>query len=840
MKLEKAGKPKELNYTELKWTCDPCSFKFESTSTLKPIEGIIGQERALKALKIGVDLRAQGFNIFVTGLSGTGKFSTIKKMLESIRPNCTELHDYAYVNNFKDSDRPVLLSFPAGTAAKFKKDLGNAIKFLQEKIPQLLETEPFVSTKKKIYAEYGVAQQEALKGFEKKLRKDHFTLGQVKVGELARPEIFALIENEPVMVGQLGEYVSEGKITEVQAEQITSKYTGYQEELQRVFKASLKLSQDFQEKVLTLEKEATKDLVDMTIDELINTYKIQRVVDYLELVKLNVFDTLDIFKGQKPAREETEGGIIVDYLKEYEVNIILDNEDVKECPVIIETSPTFSNLFGTIEKYSDGNGGWYADFTRIKSGSLLRANGGYLVINAVDAYTEPGVWKSLKRVLLYGKLEIQDVANLYMFSPSILKPEPIEVTTKIILIGNEHIYGILSNYEDDFNKIFKIKAAFDYEIKRSDQAILEYAGIIKKLIEAENLQEFDASAIAKIVELGARYAGEKNKLTTRFAYIADIAREANFWAIDSGDKNVTNYHVLQAYDSFRDRHSLYESKVSEMISEGTILIDTEGEKVGIINGLAVYGDNLFSFGKPTRITASVSLGNGSIINVEREAGLSGSTHNKGMLIISGYFREKFGRKFPLSFQASIVFEQGYGMIDGDSASITEIAALLSSISRVPIKQNFAITGSVNQKGDIQPIGGVNEKIEGYFDVCKRHGLKGQHGVIIPFQNVKDLMLKDEVIEAVKNKLFHIYAVEKVEEAIEILTGYKAGVETPSGVYENGTLFCLVEKTLSDMHKKIKGQVHKEDNSAESKPQEKTSAAKKKKAAKKKTITKKKK
>lgn len=811
MKLSKASKPKELDYTDLKWTCDPAAFEFESTRTLKPIEGIIGQERAIKALKIGVDLRAQGFNIFVTGLSGTGKFTTIKKMLESILPNCSELMDYAYVNNFKDTDRPLLLSFPAGTAVKFKKDLANAIKFLQEKIPQLLETEPFISTKKKIYSEYGVAQQEALKGFEKKLKKDHFTLGQVKVGELARPEIFAVIENEPVMVGQLSEFVSEGKLTDDQAKKITRKYTGYQEELQRVFKASLKLSQEFQEKILSIEKEATKDIVGMSVGELKSKYNYPKVIEYLDLAEGNILETLDIFKGQKPAREETEGGIIVDYLKEYEVNIILDNEDVKSCPVIIETSPTYSNLFGTIEKYSDGSGGWYADFTRIKSGSLLRANGGYLVINAMDAFTEPGVWKALKRVLLHDKLEIQDVANLYMFSPSTLKPEPIEITTKIILIGNEYTYGILSNYEDDFNKIFKIKAAFDYEIKRTDHALLEYAGVVKKLIEAEKLFEFDASAIAKIAEYGARYAGEKNKLTTRFAYIGDIAREANFWALDSGDKAVTSYHVQQAYDSSRERHSLYESKVSEMINEGTILIDTNGEKIGTINGLAVYGDNLFSFGKPTRITASVSLGNGNIINVEREAGLSGSSHNKGMLIITGYFREKFGRKSPLSFQASIVFEQGYGMIDGDSASITEICALLSSISRIPLKQSLAITGSVNQIGNIQPIGGVNEKIEGFFDVCKTKGLTGKQGTIIPALNVKDLMLKDEVIEAVKKKEFHIYPVERVEEAVEILMGFKAGKELKNGKYESDSIFGLVEKTLIEMHKKIKGPEKKTNN-----------------------------
>ena len=444
-----------------------------------------------------------------------------------------------------------------------------------------------------------------------------------------------------------------------------------------------------------------------------------------------------------------------------------------------------------------------ADFTKIKAGSLLRANGGYLVINAMDALSEPGVWKSLKRILLYGVLEIQDMANLYQFSPSILKPEPIEIDAKVIMIGNNYICSVLSAYEDDFNKIFKVKADFDYEMERTEHALDEYARIIKKLIQEEKLKEFDKTAIAKIVEYGARYAGEKNKLTTRFAYIADLARESNFWAHDSGEKLVTNYHVEQAYHSAKDRHGLYESKLSKMIQDGTILIDTAGTRVGTINGLAVYESGHYSFGKPTRITATVSLGTGNIINVEREAGLSGNTHNKGILIISGYFRETFGLRTPLSFTASLVFEQGYGMIDGDSASITEICALLSAISKIPIKQSLAITGSVNQKGDIQPIGGVNEKIEGFYDVCKARGLDGSHGVIIPVQNVKDLMLKDEVIQSVKKNKFHVYSISKVEEAIEILTGISAGKKSVAGKYQPNTVFGEVEKELVVMKKLLK-------------------------------------
>ncbi|MFA3782267.1 AAA family ATPase [Melioribacteraceae bacterium 4301-Me] len=819
MALIKAQQPKELNPDELKWSCDPNQFEFETTTHLKPIEGIVGQERALKALKLGVELRSQGYNIFVTGLSGTGKLTTIKKVLESISPDCSQLKDYAYVNNFGNTDRPILLEFSAGQAVAFKNELSKAIKFLQEKIPQVLSTNPFLSKKKKLLSDFGEQQQSIMSKFEERLQNDNFTLGQVKIGELARPEILAVVDNQPYFIQQLDELIKSEKITKEQASQITKKYASYQEELAKVFKESLRLSREFQEKLLHMEKDYVSELVSVTIGELKKKFEIQKVHQWLDEVSKNILDNLDVFKGTKPASEETPEGVVVDYLKEYEVNIILDNSNVKECPVVIETSPTYNNLFGTIEKYSDGKGGWYADFTKIKAGSLLHANGGYLVINAMDAFSELGVWKTLKRVLLYGKYEIQDMSNYFQFSPSILKPEPIYVDTKVIMVGNNYIYNLLSAYEDDFNKIFKIKADFDYEMKRTPEALNEYARLVKKLIETEGHLEFDKSAIARIAEYGARHAGEKNKLTTRFAYIADLAREACFWAKDNGDKIVNAYHVEQAYNAGRERHALYESKINEMINVGTILIDTQGSKVGTINGLAVYESGHYAFGKPTRITASVSLGNGNIINVEREAGLSGNTHNKGVLIISGYFKETFGKNIPLSFNASLVFEQGYGLVDGDSASITEICALLSAISGIPIKQNYAITGSINQKGDIQPIGGVNEKIEGFFDICKLRGLDGSHGVIIPYQNIKDLMLKSEVVEAVNNKKFHIYAVSKVEEAIEILTGVKAGKLLKGGSYEKNTVFGEVERALIEMKKKSKSEPTK--STGKSKPKRKT-------------------
>ncbi len=403
--------------------------------------------------------------------------------------------------------------------------------------------------------------------------------------------------------------------------------------------------------------------------------------------------------------------------------------------------------------------------------------------------------------MYYGKLEIQDKHSSYQTSPSTIKPEAIEISTKVILIGSGYTYAMLSAYEDDFKKIFKIKAEFDSEMKRTELGVPQYVEVLKNLIEEEKLKEFNSSAIAKVLEYSARYVDSKNKLTTRFSYILDLVREADFWASDVRAKTVTDYHVKQAYISARERHGLYETKVNEMFEDGTMMIATTGSRVGQINGLAVYGGDAYSFGKPTRITATVALGNGNIINVEREAGLSGSTHNKGVLVITGYLKEKFGKTIPLSFNASLVFEQGYGMIDGDSASITEITALLSAMTQIPIKQSFAITGSVNQKGDIQPIGGVNDKIEGFFDLCESRGLTGKESVIIPIQNVQDLMLKDEVVEAVKNKKLNIYAISKVEEALELLMGVRAGKLLTSGHYQANTIFGEVEKRLREMRRK---------------------------------------
>ncbi len=808
MGLKCAKRYNGLKAEDLKWISNPKQFDFDSTAKIDPNEGIIGQEKAIKALQVGIEIKSPGYNIFVTGLSGTGKLTTIEKVLETITPLKAELNDYVYVNNFNDEDRPILLVLPVGMGNKFKKDVAATIKLLQENIPIVLESEQYILRKKRIVEKYGQSQHNLYMQFESKLQKDGFTLGQSKSSEIPQPEILIIRNSKAYFIQQMDELLSEKIIDKKEATTITKKYASYQQELQLVLKKGIKLSQEYQTVVSDLEKEHAGRVINAAMDELKSNYDIAKIIEYLDLVKEDILQNLDVFSGHKESRESTEEGIVIDYLKSYEVNVILDSSEVKGVPVIVETYPTYNNIFGTIDKMSDGRGGWYTDFTKIKAGSLLRANNGYLILRAADSFNEPGVWKTLKRVLLYGLLELQDPGNYYQVAPSVLKPEAIKINTKIIFLGNNEIFSILSSYEEDFNKIFKIKAEFDYEMNRTEKSIQEYASVIKKIIKNNNLCEFNKTAVAKIFEYSARYSGNRNKLTTRFAYISDLMLEAAFWAKNEGETIVNDTHIKRAYENGNERNGMYNTKISEMIKDEMILIDTKGSRVGQINGLAVYGDERHSFGKPTRITASVSLGTGNILNVERESGLSGSSHNKGVLIISGFIRELFGKTIPLSFNASLVFEQGYGMIDGDSASITEIAALISCLADIPINQQFAITGSINQKGDIQPIGGVNEKIEGFFDICKMQGFTGKQGVIIPFQNVQDLMLKDEVVEEVKNKKFSIYAVKQAEEALELLMGVKAGVLQKNNKFEKDTIFGNVEAALLKMHKLVKPEPQK--------------------------------
>jgi predicted ATP-dependent protease len=555
-------------------------------------------------------------------------------------------------------------------------------------------------------------------------------------------------------------------------------------------------------------------LVDGVIEELKEKYPGTNVSEYLEEVRHHLLDNLDPFKereGEGEQEGETtdglpkapSGGPERDPFRVYGVNVILAHVDEEASPVIFETTPTYANLFGTIQRAYDARGGWTSDFMDLRGGSLLRSDGGFLIMYSLEALSETGVWRALKRTLNHGKLEIQPLEMFYPFGGSALKPEAIDINVKVILIGDRQLYELLYDYEEDFQKIFKVRVEFDEEMAMSDGVIAEYAGRLRALSEKENLSPFDRGAFAAMLEYGVRKAGRRNKVTARFADIADLAREAHYAAAAAGEAVVRAAHVRTALASKVERHNLIETRIREMIEEGTLLVDVEGERVGQVNGLSVLEIGGYSFGKPVRITATAALGKAGLINIERESNLSGRFHDKGIHIIAGYLRSRFAQDKPLSLAASICFEQSYSGVDGDSASSTEIYALTSALSGIPLRQDVAVTGSMNQQGDIQAIGGVNEKIEGFFDVCRIKGLTGTQGVMIPQSNVEDLMLREDVLDAVAAGEFHIWPVAKVEQGIEILTRSTAGHRNGDGTFETGTVFALVNERLKEMARTLK-------------------------------------
>jgi ATP-dependent Lon protease len=607
--------------------------------------------------------------------------------------------------------------------------------------------------------------------------------------------------------------VHEGKLEGPAAEDIERKYEQFRQEFTVVYRKTLTLSRELASELSYLEQEAASVLVDGVIEELKEKYPGPNVAEYLEEVRHHLLDNLDPFKereGEAEHEEETPDGAPKapgtperDPFRVYGVNVILAHNDGENSPVIFETTPTYANLFGTIQRAYDTRGGWTSDFMDLRGGSLLRADGGFLIMYSLEALSEVGVWRALKRTLNHNRLEIQPLEMFYPFGGSALKPEAIDINVKVILIGDRELYELLYEYEEDFRKIFKVRVEFDEEMAMSDGVIAEYAGRLRTLSEKENLFPFDRGAFAAMLEYGVRQAGRRNKVTARFVDIADLAREAHYNAAAAGESVVRAAHVRGALSSKMERHNLVETRIREMIQEGTLLVDVSGTRVGQVNGLSVLEIGGYSFGKPVRITATAALGKTGLINIEREANLSGRLHDKGVHIIAGYLRSRFAQDKPLSLAASICFEQSYSGVDGDSASSTEIYALVSALSGLPLRQDIAVTGSINQQGDIQAIGGVNEKIEGFFDVCRIKGLTGTQGVMMPESNVEDLMLREDVLEAVATGKFHIWPVAKVEQGIEILTGAAAGQRNGDGTFEAGTVSSLIDERLREMAKTMK-------------------------------------
>jgi len=808
MKKNSISKHASLPPEKLRWHCDPARIPFETTAEVEPSTGDSGQDRALRALRMGVELTAPGYNLFVCGLSGTSRGGMIVRMIEDMHPQSEIAPDRCYVNNFKNSDRPRLLTLTRGQANAFKKEVETGIDFLRRRIPQVFEGEPFQRQKTRIVERFTLREKELMDDFTRRIAREQFALGRMQVGAVALPEIFPVLEGAMVPIEEIPKLVQDGKLESAAAEELERKYDQFRQEFTVVYRKTLSLSRELASEMSYLEQEAASVLVDGVIEELKEKYPTTQISEYLEEVRHHILDNLEPFKEREGEEDQppSEGGAggpraertDRDPFRVYGVNVILAHGEREKCPVIFETIPTYANLFGTIHRSYDARGGWSSDFMDLRGGSLLRADGGYLVMYALDALTETGVWRTLKRTLNHGKLEIQPVDVFFPFSTAALKPEPIDTHVKIILIGDRDMYEMLYDFEEDFRKIFKVRVEFDEEMNWSDEIIREYAGRLRKICNDESLCPFDRTAFAAILEHGVRLAGRRGKITARFFDLADLAREACYAARNLKQEVVTAEHVRKALDAKVERHNLTETKIREMIDQNLLFIDTTGTRVGQVNGLSVLEIGGYPFGKPVRITASASLGKTGIINIERESNLSGRFHDKGVQIISGYLRRTFAQDKPLSLSASLCFEQSYSGVDGDSASSAEVYALLSALSELPIRQELAVTGSVNQHGDIQPIGGVNQKIEGFYDVCKLKGLTGKQGVLIPAENVDDLMLRDEVIEAVAKGQFHIYPVGTVEQGIEILTGVGAGKHNSNGKFGLGSVFARVDARLHDM------------------------------------------
>lgn len=798
---------------KLRWRCDPARIPFETTAEAELVADLVGQERALRALKMGVELSAPGYNLFVCGLAGTSRGGTISHVIEQIHPAAKSSLDRCYVNSFKSPDRPRLLKLPRGQANNFKKDMQSGIEFLRRRIPQVFEGEPFQRQKGRIVDRFTVREKELMDDFTRRIAREQFALGHMQVGAVALPEIFPVLEGQMVPIEDIPKMVHEGKLETAAAEGIERKYEQFRQEFTVVYRKTLTLSRELASELSYLEQEAASVLVDGFIEELKEKYVSPEVAEYLEEVRHSLLDNLEPFKEregeEEPGREPSPDGSSKpasserDPFRVYGVNVILEHNEQDGSPIIFETTPTYTNLFGTIQRSYDSRGGWNSDFMDLRGGSILRADGGFLIMYAYDALTETGVWRTLKRMLNHGRLEIQPLDLLFPVAPSAMKPEPIDIDVKVILIGDRETYELLYEYEEDFRKIFKVRVEFDEEMEMSDAVVRQYGGRLRQLSEQERIGPFDRTAVAAMLEYGVRQAGRRNKVTARFPELADLAREASYVAREESATVVTASHVRRARQQRVERHNLTETKIREMIEEGTLLIETEGTRVGQVNGLSVLEIGGYAFGKPVRITASAALGKAGLINVEREANLSGRFHDKGMQIIAGYLRSRFAQDKPLSLAASICFEQSYSGIDGDSASSTEIYALLSALSGLPIRQDFAVTGSVSQQGDIQPIGGVNQKIEGFYDVCRVKGLTGSQGVIIPAENVEDLMLREDVIDAVAAGKFHVLPIVTVEEGIAILTGVKPGCRDSRGAYESDSVYGLVDRRLHEMAATLK-------------------------------------
>ena len=790
-------KRNELTYKDLKKICNPDVFEFETTEELDNVGLVYGQERAVAALQFGLSINSKGYNLYVEGPAGVGKTMYTKEYVSELASKQKTPDDWCYIYNFDNPNEPIAVSLPAGEGKVFAQNMDALIEDVKKYLKRTFNNEDFEKEKKLIKQKYEEKRERLLDNLNKETLKNNF---QVK----AAPNGIYML---PVFEGKTLDEAEFDKLDDAIKSRYEEKSPIVQEQIMQVI-GQLKLIEKESEKKID---EWQSNIALLTINAYINPIranykKISKITTFLDNVKKDILKNIEHFIAEEiatpPTPQAPKPEVIKPWLN-YRVNLFVDNSNTQGSPVIMDSNYSYQNIFGKLE-YENQYGMLRTDYTMLKSGTLHKANGGYLILQAQDLLTNQPCYDALKKALSIKEASIdnnmEQRSSLVMIS---LKPEPIPLNLKVILIGDANIYHTLLSLDPDFRKLFKIKVEFEESAPRTDDTMLKLAKFVHSYCEKEGCLPLDKGAMAKVVEFASRLSDDKEKLSTHFNEIGEIVSEASTWAKLSRKKIVTVDYVQKALDKRVERVKKYDQKYTELIEENSLLIDTEGYKVGEINGLTVLTIGDYSFGKPTKITANTFMGKAGVINIERETEMSGSSHSKGILILRGYFGEKFAQDFPLSLTASLCFEQLYNGVDGDSASSTECYAILSSLSGMPINQAIAVTGSVNQKGIIQPIGGVNEKIEGFYAICKNRGLTGEQGVIIPIQNVRNLHLSDNVIESVKQGKFHIYAVSTIDEGIEILTGVPAGKQTKSGTYPAGTINYLVYEKLKKYYENSK-------------------------------------
>ncbi len=793
------NKPKTdpLQPAELSRKCDAAQFTFNTTEELPVLQDIIGQDRALDSIQFGLGIENHNYNIFVLGEGGTGKETTIKGIIEEKAKKEPVPDDWCYVYNFADPDCPSAMNLPPGKGSELAIEMTELVETLRRDIPKVFESK-----------DYEKHRDEILEGQQERTRAIFFRLEQkaAEKGLLLKKSVSGL-SVVPAKDGHAMPADEFDSLPKAKKAALEEDIRILQDKLSDAIRDARAIEKETKERITALDREVVQYVVNPLINEILENFKgFMAVVEYINRVKEDVLENIEDFRPKeemqlalgpiKLPRQEPS-------FERYKVNLLVSNKETVGAPVIFETNPTYYNLFGRTE-YRVQFGVASTDFTMIKAGAVHKANGGYLIVNAMDILRNIFVYDSLKRMIKNREIRIEDVWEQYrLVSSSTLKPAPIPGRIKLVILGEPFIYYLLYNLDSEYRKLFKVKSDFDNVMPRDEQNVFKYACFAATRCKEEGLLPFDRSGVARVVELGSRFAGDREKLTARFNEIKNLIVEASYWAGLDNAKKVSSGHVDRAQREKIYRHSKIEDKLRDYITEDTLMVDTGGSVAGQINGIAVLDPGDYAFGKPSRITARTYMGEAGVVNIEREVKLSGKIHNKALMILTSFIGERFARKFPLAFSATVCFEQLYDEIEGDSATLAEVYALMSSLSGLPIDQGIAVTGSMNQFGEVQPIGGVNEKIEGFFDVCAAKGLTGTQGVIIPKRNVRNLMLKEEVVEAARQGKFRVWAIGHVDEGLEILTGAAVGERGADGGFPEGSVNCLVEKRLLGLAKTLK-------------------------------------